>query len=493
MKSLTKKISALAGAALLTSTACAFTPVGPAAPWMTADLGYLQAGDIGGPVTIGEQYRFNQPVLVYGFDQTFVEFFGQPGIDAVESAIKILNDLPTASEADLSSFPLSTTRINHTARRLRLFDLKSLVLSELLAQMGLGSPERYTWTLRQVNRPTDVVRNFLTVKRNYDPFTLLPSSFVNGTLYTYQIGLIGVDQWDATEISLDPNEPNTTVAGYSTGNGLVDDRVRRIHASRGLFFTGITRDDMGGLRYLYHPGTVAVETLPTGTTLKTSRQVDLISSSGGSSQGTWTPSYGVGFVAGGTNGTTAAVVDAAVRRGVDKIRFIRGDVGNPLLASFKRPVVIRYSDTYSTNGIAGNFRSQTVERTLTRPDIIFSAGDLGNATPGLPIPIAVRRPTGQNFVDLSTQNSMNNATTGSEVAPLGPGVIDAGSSPITINIARMGLQELNSNSFDNLTEEQGFTSFVWGSYDGSTNAPTVYPVGRVNLRMIESIVRTGGN
>jgi hypothetical protein len=147
----------------------------------------------------------------------------------------------------------------------------------------------------------------------------------------------------------------------------------------------------------------------------------------------------------------------------------------------------------AANGIAGNFRSQTVERTLTRPDIIFSAGDLGNATPGLPIPIAVRRPTGQNFVDLSTQNSMNNATTGSEVAPLGPGVIDAGSSPITINIARMGLQELNSNSFDNLTEEQGFTSFVWGSYDGSTNAPTVYPVGRVNLRMIESIVRTGGN
>ena len=87
-------------------------------------------------------------------------------------------------------------------------------------------------------------------------------------------------------------------------------------------------------------------------------------------------------------------------------------------------------------------------------------------------------------------NTMNNATTGTEVAPLGPGIIQGG---IVINFARVGLTELNSNATDNLTEEQGFTSFMWGSYDGGTNAPVVYPVGRVNLRMIESIVRGGRN
>ncbi len=490
MKSLSKIISAVAAAALLPSVSHAFTLVGPTAPWMTADLGYLQPGDIGGPVTPGEQYRVNQPVLVYGFDQTFTEFFGQPGIDAVEQAIQVLNDLPPASEVNLADYPITTQRVNHTARRLRLWDLKSTVLGELISQMGLGCPERYTWTLRKVNRPNDVVRNFLTIKRNYDPFTLLPSSFVNETLYTYRIGLIGLDEWDATEISLDPNEPNMSVAGYGGGNGLVDDRINRIAAARGVFFTGLTRDDVGGLRYLYHPGTVAVETLPTGATAKSITPVDVISNGGGGNG--WVPSYGVGF-GGGTNAVVGTVVNQAVRRGVDKVRFVRGDVGNPLLASFRRPVVVRYTDSYSTNGVLGNFRNQTVERQLATPDIIFSAGDLGTADPGAAVPIAIRRTVGQTFVNNSQINSMNNATTGSEVAPLGPGTIDTGGLPIVINIARLGMQELNSNATDNLTEEQGWTSFMWGSFDGSTNAPIVYPVGRANLRLIESIVRNGRN
>ena len=490
MKFLSKKLAAVALAAFMPTASQAFTLVGPVAPWMTADLGYLQAGDIGGPVTPGEQYRVNQPVLVYGFDQTFVEFFGQPGIQAVEAAMQILNDLPPATELNPSDYPVTTARINHTARRLRLVDLKSRVLAEVVAQLGLSSPERYTWTLRKVNRPNDVVRNFLTLRRNYDPFTILPSSFVNETLYTYRIGLIGDDEWDATEISLDPNEPNMSVAGYAASGGLVDDRVARIMNSLGVFLTGLTRDDVGGLRFLYHPGTVAVETLPTGATAKSISPVEVISSGGGGNG--WVPTYGVGF-GGGTNTVVGTVVNQAVRRGVDKIRFVRGDVGNPLLASFKRPVVVRYTDTYSTNGVAGNFRSQTVERQLTTPDIIFSAGDLGTADPGQAVPIAIRRTVGQTFVNNGGLNTMNDATTGSEVAPLGPGTIDPGGTPIVIKIARLGLQELNSNATDNLTEEQGWTSFMWGSYDGGTNAPIVYPIGRANLRMIESIVRNGGN
>lgn len=487
MNFLSKKLAAVALAGLMPVATQAFSLVGPVAPWMTADLGYLQAGDIGGPVTPGEQYRFNQPVVVYGFDQTFVEFFGQPGIDAVEGAIKILNDLPPASEINPADYPLTTSRINHTARRLRLWDLKTWALSELVVQLGLTSPERYAWTLRKVNRPNDVVRNFLTIRRNYDPFTLLPSSFVNETLYTYRIGLIGDDEWDATEISLDPNEPNMSVAGYGASNSLVDDRVSRIMFGRGTFLTGLTRDDVGGLRFLYHPGTVAVETLPPGATAKSITPVDVISNGGGGNG--WIPSYGVGF-GGGTNTVVGTVVNQAIRRGVDKVRLVRGDIGNPLLARFKRPVVVRYTDTYSTNGVAGNFRNQTVERQLTTPDIIFSAGDLGVNDPGVAVPIAVRRTGDENMVNNGPLNTMNNATTGTEVAPLGPGIIQGG---IVINFARVGLTELNSNATDNLTEEQGFTSFMWGSYDGGTNAPVVYPVGRVNLRMIESIVRGGRN
>jgi hypothetical protein len=265
----------------------------------------------------------------------------------------------------------------------------------------------------------------------------------------------------------------------------VDQRVARLHDARGLFFSGLTQDDVGGLRYLYHPGTVAVELLPAGTTLRTTRAVDEVSSGGGGSQGGWTPFYGVGIVTdpngGGTGATnTVAVVDAAVRRGVDKVTFVRGDINNPVLTQFTRPVVVRYSDSYSTNGVLGQFKTQNVERTLVAPDILFTASDLGNLAPGIPVPvISLNEFTHVNF------GPLNSAAPG--VGPLGPGINEGGG--LRINLSRIGLAELNSNATDNLTEEEGLTSYMWGSFDGSTNAPTVYPVGRVNLRMVESIVR----
>jgi hypothetical protein len=481
MKTSNKFICSLAASLAVGGLAHAFSLGGPPAAWMTADMGY---DAVVGPMTPGEGYRFNAPVVVYGFDQSFIEFFGAEGVAAVESAMKILNDLPAASSINPGLFPTSTTRINHSARRLRLLDVKSNVLAMLLEQMGLTSPERFMWSLRQVNRPNEFVRNFLTIRRNYDPFTVLPSSFINGTLYTFQIVPIGDDLWEAEEISIDPAEPNISVVGYA-GGGLVDERVARLHDARGLFFSGLTQDDVGGLRYLYHPGTVAVELLPAGTTLRTTRAVDEVSSGGGGSQGGWTPFYGVGIVTdpngGGTGATnTVAVVDAAVRRGVDKVTFVRGDINNPVLTQFTRPVVVRYSDSYSTNGVLGQFKTQNVERTLVAPDILFTASDLGNLAPGLPVPvISLNEFTRVNF------GPLNSAAPG--VGPLGPGINEGGG--LRINLSRIGLAELNSNATDNLTEEEGLTSYMWGSFDGSTNAPTVYPVGRVNLRMVESIVR----
>ena len=54
-------------------------------------------GDIGGPMDIGDGYRWNVPVVTYGFDQSFLDYFGTNGVAAVEGAIQILNDLPPAS------------------------------------------------------------------------------------------------------------------------------------------------------------------------------------------------------------------------------------------------------------------------------------------------------------------------------------------------------------------------------------------------------------
>lgn len=481
-----KILSAIAGAGMLASTAQAFSLNGLREEWMTVDLGYQRGGTLDideGPMVLGEGYRFNQPFIVYGFDPSYIEFFGAEGVRAAEEAIKIINDLPPASMINPNAYPLSTSRINHTARNLRLLDVKSTMLAQLVFQLGLANPERYAWTLRAVERPTDVVRNFLTVKRNYDPLTLLPSSYVNGTLYTYQIRLIGDDEWDAGEISLDPAEPNISVAGAATGGAFVDDRVIRRSAANGMFFTGLTRDDVGGLRYLYHPGTKLVEQLPTGTSLRSSAQVQAIGGSGGGSGG-WNPYHGIGVVVGdptgGTGGNTnavAAVVNAGVRGGVDKIQLIRADL-DPLLNSYTRPVALRYSDTYSTNGVSGPTRSQNVERLMTRPDITFAAVDRGSAG-GSAFPWLLF--AGNGLVDLSALNSRFDTA--------GPGIQDPGAAVLSIQLNRIGMQEVNSNVSDNLTEEEGLTVFVWGSYDGSTNAPIVYPVGRMNLRFLENIVR----
>ena len=48
--------------------------------------------DLGGPKRIDEFYRWNTPRLTYGFDATFVQFFGESGIAAVNDAMNVLND-----------------------------------------------------------------------------------------------------------------------------------------------------------------------------------------------------------------------------------------------------------------------------------------------------------------------------------------------------------------------------------------------------------------
>ena len=45
--------------------------------------------DLGGPKRIDEFYRWNTPRLTYGFDATFVQFFGESGIAAVNDAMNV--------------------------------------------------------------------------------------------------------------------------------------------------------------------------------------------------------------------------------------------------------------------------------------------------------------------------------------------------------------------------------------------------------------------
>ena len=218
---------------------------------MTSQLLYRN-GDlsIGGPMNIGEGYRWNVPVITYGFDPSFLDYFGTNGVAAVESAIQILKDLPPASSINLDDYPLFAARMNYYAASLDMDDLKSITLSLLLEQLGLASPTRFVYTLHDFTDPD----NYTIIMRNFDPVTFEPSQYVNGTIYGYQ--LFNLDNFaDAAEIAIDPFSPTYTAVADNAGfNNL----------RYGGFYIGLTRDDVGGLQYLLNSNNIALENLIPG-------------------------------------------------------------------------------------------------------------------------------------------------------------------------------------------------------------------------------------
>ena len=176
------------------NSASAFSLLGPFAVdyantvWEVPALGYNPRGDdIGGVVNLGEEDRWNVKPITYGFDASFLNYFGAKGTAAVMQAMAILNNLPAMSKlsTNLTEYPLDSRRVNYQAMALNLMDLKSITLGLVLQEMGLATPERYVYCLR--NRQTHSNpnwTNYVVIERNFDPVTLAPSSYVNGTLYS---------------------------------------------------------------------------------------------------------------------------------------------------------------------------------------------------------------------------------------------------------------------------------------------------------------------
>jgi hypothetical protein len=474
-----------------------FSLLGPFdAAYQTPDLGYgvniiinSQATDLGGPMNLEEEYRWQSPILVYGFDTTFIEYFGPQGIAAIESAVKVINDLPKVSSLSptLGEYPLETLRYNYTAQQLRIIDLKSLALSVFMQQMGLGSAERYAYTLRSRIVDADGTANYTVISRNFDPVPVNPtappshwrytySPYVNSTLYTYGIRHFrarnGLPEfWDAQDIALDVGNPKVTVASYAgLQAGLVDPRVYNqfygaaLTPGAGLFFTGLTRDDVGALRYLLHPSRTNAEGAPLNATrgaAVTSPTVVF------NAQGTpWQIYVPIGVTVtnanggGGGGGTNVIpLIDPAHRAGVDKVNLVRLDVDS-FLGRFLDPLIVRYSETV-WDPFTRRLVTQGVERRLAQPDILFTAADLGVSPVG-GFPYVFSRQLG--FVDNSALN-----TGGINVAA-GPGTLQPGQ--VTFN--KLGPWSININE---TPEERGFRGYVFGSFDGTTNAPIVFPQG----------------
>ncbi|HTI98741.1 MAG TPA: Ig domain-containing protein [Dongiaceae bacterium] len=246
--------------------------------WQVPTIAYGLDGngtgtDIGTPKNIGEEYRRNTPILNYAFDANFIEFFGDRGIAEVEKAISVYNDLAKTNlsdyPADLSNFPLNTLRENYAAQTLLMLDLKSMTMTSLAEQLGLAEPERYVWCLHDRFLPPGGQcpgsMEYTVIKRNFDPVIsslndLQYSSFVNGTLYTYEIieNCTSPPQWlaDAVEFQVDPlSIAFTSVAGL--GDRFGNNQIAGLIPGR--YFMGLTRDDVGGLRYLMQAGNVNYE------------------------------------------------------------------------------------------------------------------------------------------------------------------------------------------------------------------------------------------
>jgi Putative Ig domain len=249
-----------------------------------------------GPKNLGEGYRLNTPVLYYAFDPSF-GYFGSDGETAVQKAYDILNSLTNVDNysTNLSEFPLRSQSVNYQAAMLGLQDVKSETLAIMMGQMGLADSVRYVWALTDRDNPAgsmcpqggpSIGYTYVVIQRNYD-VTATPlnfnapdvgqySPYVNGELYSYFIfddcdaPAASPPTADALEIPVDPLHNNPPVA-----SGVGEDQL-----TVGSFYTGLTRDDVAGLRYLMSSNNVFA---PSAGYLETSAGGSQVTGGGGSS------------------------------------------------------------------------------------------------------------------------------------------------------------------------------------------------------------------
>jgi len=179
----------LLGACLAITATCAraFSLIGPYASWMDEAKSFRQPDlDIGGPMNFDEGYRWNVPVLTYGFDASFLEYFGSKGVAEVERAIDVFNRLPPASQLDPTDYPTQVIRVNSQAASQGLIDLKSVTMFLLIEHLGLAETERFTFCLRNSLQTAGGFQD-LVIQRNFDPITLQPSSNLNDTAFVYSV------------------------------------------------------------------------------------------------------------------------------------------------------------------------------------------------------------------------------------------------------------------------------------------------------------------
>jgi hypothetical protein len=458
MKLLSKKHLGLLAVVAVAPTLLGFSLIGPFnTAYQTAQLGYqgtnsMGLAELGGPMYLQAFYRYTWTNLNYAFDKSFYDYFGTNGVQAVRDAMAILNNLPAASKMDLNNYPLDTKLLNYQAQLAGLLDVKSYTLALMLEQMGLANPEKYTWTLRW-RVATATQTNYVVISLNYDPYTLQPTNQVNGVQYTYRIQeQLGIADAVERPVTFNDRIPYSSVAGGILGPGYL--------------YTGLTRDDVGGIKYLLNTNTLALEDLtqiPGFDTNGAAVDNGLVGWIGW--QGTtnvltnvvttsnfWTPI----ILAAQTNQSNFFAV--GIRGGVNKIHFTEVAYDSLLGTAFT-PITNLFHDVV----IASNHMyAQKYSRDVLVPDIVFVADHLGfNAEGTAPVLLT-------NSALVTVNNDLINglSTEG------GPGAI-TGPVQLTFNTDMGGL----FNSTPYFLDEQWSTLGVrWASFDHTPRPPVIYPV-----------------
>jgi len=501
---------ALAGA-LAAEKLSAFSMMGPVETWQSSSLDY--PGDkfidfhyvalnlatptyfdlrLGAPKNLGEEYRLNTPIITYAYDNTFLEYFGAEGVKAVDSAFAFMNSLPSVSSmsASLAEYPTEGNfGVNYRAKALRLVDLRSLVIQLLVEHTGLGGDTHVFDLTQRISTTTTCVYYYTYVLRNFDPITWQPSRYINGNSYTMQVyDDCSAGIASATEINAEASDDAfTTVATpYTLGPG--------------VFYTSLTRDDMGGLRYLLRNNNYNREILATNSSAGT------LTSASASSP--WSiPSFfltnsttttGTGTGTGATTGTAQnGTNDPAMRGGIEKVTYVRTYFDSQVGSDYT-PVVAKYTVPVLINN---KVVQQKVTRTINAPDILIRAEDFTEviyaassvssssttgASPGTIYTTGGNSPIGSAelvYRAISFQNTSTNFGTTVDTDPAGPGIIHPGFQ-MTFN--KMGPSFITMNYYED-SDGDAYGTTGLGIFGGTDAEPIVFP-NTGSIRELEEAV-----
>ena len=176
-----------------------------------------------------------------------------------------------------------------------------------------------------------------------------------------------------------------------------------------------------------------------------------------------------------TNSTNEGISNfSGVLGGVEKVTFVQVHF-DPLLGTNFAPITYNYTLPWINSN--GALYQLAIARKITTPDVLFTAANLNPTAVPLYDPPLTR--TGTFLTNAYT--SPGTGVTGSTIDP-----------QMLVVLNNVGALYYNQSPyFMDYTNNSGYPFFIWGSFDGTTNAPIVYPTGTSIQYLIQQILEGG--